>query len=159
MDIIIDRLQQESREKLATIYRERLERARKGRGFHNCTGFTKYLLGLADKETFIRPGDPSEKGLTRYLEQKSILPLDEFSEEEYQKRARESDAIALLHKYNRGNWMYSHFFVPDPDPNYPFQIFQRNGFEEERAELADVRDVITDDEYKGETIMVFFKRK
>src|SRR5579859_5283162 len=87
----------QEKKRLALIYKDRFEKARKGIGFHNCAGFTKYLLGLTGQEIFIRTGDPSEKGLIRYLEQKAILHLNEFSDDRYLEKSRISDAVALLH--------------------------------------------------------------
>lgn len=147
-----------SRKKKSALYMQLLQKTKQGLGFHNCAGFVKYLIGLTEREIYAGPNDVSDKGILKYLEQRSVLYLKDFDDEKYKLEARDSDAIALLHN-NNGTWSYLHFFVPDPDLDHPFQIFQRNGFEEEHAEKADVREVIKDKEYKGETIMVFFNKK
>lgn len=153
---------EQSKEKLAEVYKDRLKKTHVGRRFTNCAGFVKYLLGYIDKETFVRPDDASEKGLLTHLDQVSILPLDEYSDEKYKELSRNSEAGAFLHNKDFGDhkrWTYLHFFVPHPDPKHSLEIFQRNGFEKDIAEIADIRDVMKDEEFKGETILVFFKQK
>ncbi|HSX49162.1 MAG TPA: hypothetical protein VLE44_02805 [Candidatus Saccharimonadales bacterium] len=160
MDIKKDN--EQSKVKLAEVYKERLEKTHVGRRFTNCAGFVKYLLGYIDKETFVRPDDVSEKGLLTHLKQVSILPLNEYSDEKYEAHSSNAEVGAFLHNKQLADhkrWTYLHFFVPHPDPKHSLEIFQRNGFEKDIAEIADIRDVMKDEEFKGETILVFFKRK
>lgn len=146
------------RERLSDLYRLRFEKAKKGVGFHNCAGFVKYLIGLSEKETYIATSDPNASGLIKYLEQRAVLPFSEYSQEKYLEQVTKSDVVAILHN-NNNRWTYLHFFVPNPDPRHPLEIFQRNGFEEEEAEITLIGNIIKDDEYAGDSSFVFFRKK
>lgn len=148
----------EERKKRAKIYHDRFQKAARGVGFHNCAGLVKYILGLSDRDGFVRTGDASEKGLIRFLDQVDILPLDHFSETEWLEKSQQADAVAFLHN-DSGRWQYLHFLVPNPDPEKPFEVFHRNGFEEEEPEIADIRNVIQDEDFAGESTLVFFLKK
>src|SRR5882724_7585984 len=138
------------------VFKDKLAKANKGIGFHNCAGLAKYLLGLSPKDGFVRTGDSSDKGIIKYLNQKDIMYLDEFDEENWIDKSSNADAVAILHNDNH-SWQYLHFMVPDPDPSRPFDVFQRNGFEEEVADIGDIRDIIKDEEYKGDSRLIFFR--
>ena len=138
------------RQRISEIYDDRLSRANKGRGFHNCAGFVKYLLGLSQKDGFVNPNDSSSKGLLFYLDQIFELELTNFNEKDWVTMAKQSDAVALLHN-DSGKWQYLHFFVPSPKLSMPFEVYQRGDFEEEYANIEDIREIIGDNAYSGDT--------
>lgn len=146
------------RRELVDIYMERFDKAKRGRGFHNCAGFVKYLLGLSDEDGFVRPDDSSKNGLIYYLEPSELLKLEEFNEDDWTKYATDADAVAIFRNTD-DRWSYLHFFVPHPDPNRPFDIFQRGDFEADAPDIADIRLIINDPEFAGDSRFVFFKLK
>jgi len=140
------------------IYHQRLGNASRGLGYHNCAGLAKFILGLSPTDAFVRTGDPSEKGIIKYLEQVDMLHLEDFNERDWVRKSQDAAAVAILHNDNH-RWQYLHFMIPDPDLSKPFDVFQRNGFEEEIADIGDIREIIRDDEYKGDSRLVFFSLK
>ncbi len=147
----------QERKQRASLYMSRFKRANRGMGYHNCAGLVKFVLGLSKTDGFVRTGDSSEKGLIRYLKQKDILKLEEFNNKAWIEKASRADAVAFLHN-EKCQWQYLHFLVPNPDPDKPFEVIQRNGFEEIEPEIADIRDVIKDESYAGDSTLVFFKK-
>lgn len=143
------------RRELVDIYMERFNKAKRGRGFHNCAGFVKYLLGLSEKDGFVKPNDSSKNGLIFYLEPVGILELNKFENDSWIENASNSDAVALLNN-NDGQWSYLHFIVPYPDPDRPFDVFQRGDFEAVTPNITNIRNIINDPEFAGDTKLVFF---
>lgn len=147
-----------ARKGIHDIYIKKFNNARRGRGFHNCAGFVKYLLGLSDKDGFVKPNDSTDKGLIRYLEQTHVMPVSGFNEGEWMQNSLSNNAVGFLQNKNN-HWQYLHFIVPSPDPDQPFNVFERSDFEAEEPSISDIRNLIRDDAYKGDTSLVFFKLK
>lgn len=143
---------------LLEVYMDRFNRAKRGKGFHNCAGFAKYLLGLSREDGFVRPDDSSEKGLICYLQQINQMNITDFDEDQWEDLSRQSDAVALLHNQD-GKWNYLHFFVPYPERSRPYDVFERPDFEAEEPKITDIRDIIDDDAYAGDTRLIFFVKK
>jgi len=147
--------------------------------FRNCAGFVKYMLGINKQEVFVNLNDLSDNGLLKYLEPNGQLDIDLksstlVSEEEFLKKASNSDVTALLvnnipkedsssnlsDKVNatREGWMYVHFAVIDSQN--PEMVYMRPDIEEYPiyAPWGDFVKCVK--EFDGmESMIVFFNTK
>lgn len=86
------------------------------------------------------------------------MNITDFNEDKWEDLSRQSDAVALLHNQD-GKWNYLHFFVPYPERSRPYDVFERPDFEAEEPKITDIRDIIDDDAYAGDTRLIFFVKK
>lgn len=156
---IISSEQIEERKARAKKYLERFQKADKAPGFNNCAGLVKFIIGLSDKDGFVKPNSSSKDGLLAYLNMIDRLPVNDFSDEKWLEKSRQAIVAAFLHRGQNDKWEILHYCVPNPDPGKPFEVYHRNGFFEVDAEIGDIREVIKDETYSKDSYLVFYELK
>ncbi len=137
-------------------YNNKYQSAPRGRGYRNCAGFVRYLMGISQTDGFLHPDNSTHKGLISNLNQVDIMEPQNFDEREYLEKVKGCDVIGFL-KGKNNQYTYVHFCVPDPIN--PLTIFQRPDFEAD-PEKIDIRTAIKKDtELTDSTQMIFLKKK
>lgn len=161
-------------------YEERFKQSLKDKNatFRNCAGFTKFMLGIDEIETFASPNDLSEKGLLKYLKPIGRLDLDTESptsidEKVYRNMALKSEAVALLVNKKpeenpngsltqivndtRNGWMYVHFATVDPQDES--KVYMRPDLEKTPTHTSVNEFISCAKDFEGSDMMVVFFEK